>query len=396
MCKETAMFLKEQPVYLGKCEDYTAGEIEALLRDALTTLGFEEKVRGEQVVIKPNLVRKMAPELGGTTHPVMLDVLIRLLLEMGAQSVLVAESPGGVYSPGALSSVYTGCGIAAVVKQAGGNLNYDCSYGTLSCPDGEKTKNFQVITPILKARVVINLCKLKSHGMMMLSAGAKNLFGTIPGVMKFEMHARFPDSGDFAGMLADLNAALAHGRSVLTVCDGIVGMEGNGPTGGNPRRMGVVLVSENPFNLDLAAQQLLSMKEDAPLTAEGIRRGYCPASAQELDFPAYRPEQLAVKDFKMPDTERTSTLQKVLTVHNGRYARFFEPRPKIGRDCRGCLECVRSCPKKTIEVVTDKKGRKRARIVHDVCIKCYCCQELCPFGCVKIEKNPLISLVSRL
>ena len=390
------MLAKNQPVYIAGCGEYDEKRIKELLSRAFDTLSAEEEIRGKRVVIKPNLVRKMDPALGGTTHPEMLKALCRLLFERGARSVLIAESPGGVYNPTTLGSIYGGCGVAAAAKQAGAELNYDCSYGTLFYEEGKRVRSFQIISPVLQADTVINLCKLKSHGMMTMSAAVKNLFGTIPGVMKFEMHARFPENSDFAEMLADLNGALYGGKSVLSVCDGILGMEGNGPTSGIPRKMGVVLVSKNTFNLDLAAARILGLKTLPPLLQCGVGRGWCPEDAGALCYPHKRPEDFLVEDFLLPDSERKSTLQKVLTVKGGALARFFEPRPMIGKDCKGCLECVRSCPQKTVLVCTDKKGRKRARIDPKKCIKCYCCQELCPFGCVKIVKNPLIALAGRL
>ena len=390
------MLLKNLPVYIERCTEYDEKMIEALLQSAFLNLGFEEKIRGKRVVIKPNLVRKMDPEKGGTTHPVMLRALICLLFKLNAGSVTVAESPGGVYNPTALGSIYGGCGIASAAKEAGAELNYDCSYGELCYPEGKKVRSFQIISPVLQADTVIDLCKLKSHGMLTVSAGAKNLFGTIPGVLKFEMHARFPDSTDFSDMLADLNGALYSGKEIICICDGIVGMEGNGPTSGLPRRMDVVLVSANTFNLDLAAEAILGLKAHSALLSRGIERGWCPDDWQALSYPCQRPEELAVKDFLLPDSERKSTLQRVLSVRGGALARFFEPRPVIGRDCKGCLECVRSCPQGTIGVRTLKNGRKKAKIDPEKCIKCYCCQELCPFGCVEIVKNPLIALANRM
>lgn len=391
------MFSKNDPVYIGSCDDYTEKTLQECLLQAISLLGFKEKIKDRAVVIKPNLVRKMDPALGGTTHPVMLRALILLLWDLGAKSVTIAESPGGIYNTAALQSVYEGCGIGPVARETGAILNFDLSSSTMSSPKGEKTKNFEVIDPIRNADLIINLCKLKSHGMMTLSCAAKNLFGVIPGVLKFEMHARFPKDLDFGAMLADLNEALHSEREILSICDGIVGMEGNGPTSGDPVRLGVVLASANPFNLDLAACGILKMEELPVLVAEGVKRGYSPKTFKEVCYVAAKPESFAVSSFKLPDSKKKSALQRVLTLDGGRYARFFEPRPVINKkDCRGCGECVRSCPQKTIYLYTDKKGKKKAKIKADHCIKCYCCQELCPFKCVDIVKSPLIDLVNRL
>ena len=391
------MFSKNDPVYIEGCHEYEEGLLKEKLKNALAALGYAERIRGKRVVIKPNLVRRMDPSRGGTTHPTMLSALIFLLYDLGAMSVLIAESPGGVYTPRALASVYEGCGIDKAAKKAGAELNFDCASSGLSAPNGKKSKSFQVIDPILKADLIINLCKLKSHGMLMLSCAAKNLFGVIPGVLKFEMHARFPAEEDFAGMLADLDEALYREKEILCVCDGIVGMEGNGPTGGDPVSLGVLLVSANPFNLDLAAGEIIGMKELPPLTAEAVGRGYCPEQFGQLVLLGCEPEQHRASSFRMPDSRRSSMLKKVLTVHNGRYARFFEPKPRIDKkSCRGCGVCSESCPQGTILLYTDKKGRKKARILDKRCIKCYCCQELCPFEAIRVKKNLIIRIVGSI
>jgi uncharacterized protein (DUF362 family) len=92
---------------------------------------------------------------------------------------------------------------------------------------------------------IIDFCKLKSHGMMGMSAAAKNLFGVIPGTMKPEYHFRFPDMRDFARMLVDINDYFAE-KVKITLVDAVEGMEGNGPTKGTPRHIGVLLASASP------------------------------------------------------------------------------------------------------------------------------------------------------
>ena len=55
------------------------------------------------------------------------------------------------------------------------------------------------------ADAIIDLCKLKTHGMMAMTCGAKNLFGAILGTVKPEYHFRYPDPMDFARMIVDLD-----------------------------------------------------------------------------------------------------------------------------------------------------------------------------------------------
>lgn len=391
------MLEKNAPVYIAKCEGYdNCGALETLLDDAVERTCKTEMFQGKNVVIKPNLVRKMDPEKGGTTHPVMLRALISVLKKRGVGKILIAESPGGLYNAAALKQVYEGCGIAKVAADTGAELNFRCEYGDVKAPAGKKSKMFEIIDPVRNAEVLINLCKMKSHGMLTQSCAAKNFFGVIPGVKKFEMHARFPDSTDFAGMLCDLNEVLYERAKILNICDGIVAMEGNGPTNGVPKRAKVVLVSQNSFCLDLAAAKIMNIGTVPELLREGILRGYCPGEYGELNFIKESLEHFVVTDFALPDSSKSGALKKILTLNGGRYARFLEPRPKIDeKKCRGCGECVRSCPAHTISF---RRSRKKnvAYIEKENCIRCYCCQELCPFDSVRIRTNPLIRMVNKL
>ena len=389
------MFDRNEAVYIGRCTEYDAEKLTVFLTDAIAALGKDGWFKDEAVVIKPNLVRKMDPELGGTTHPAVLEAAVRAVKSFGARSVLVAESPGGVYSEAHLRQNYDGCGMTAAAKKAGAELNFGLGSRELKAPDGKICRAFDVIDPILDAGVVLNLSKMKSHGMLVQSCAAKNLFGVIPGVKKFEMHARFPHTGDFASMLCDLTDALHRDRKILSVCDGIVGMEGNGPTNGSPKRGNVMLVSANPFCIDLACSKIMNMPEPPEMLAEGIARGFCPGTVKELNVLGEDPAAFVLTDFVLPDSSKPSALKKFLTLSDGKYAALFEPRPVVnGKTCRGCGECVRSCPQKTVSM-KKRRGKLVARIGRKNCIKCYCCQELCPFDSVKIHRNILLKIFGK-
>ncbi len=179
------------------------------------------------MVIKPNLVVRAEPDSGAVTHPLVTAAAAACLQELGA-SVLIAESSGGVYTQAALRSIYTGTGYTEMARQYEVELNYDCSSGELKSSEGLRCQGFTVITPVLEADVVVDICKLKSHCMTGLSGAVKNLFGCVPGLMKPELHCRFPEKPHFGEMLTDLCCAV---KPELCIVDGITAMEGNGPTG---------------------------------------------------------------------------------------------------------------------------------------------------------------------
>lgn len=384
-------------VALDHANTYDADSVEVILRSQLERLGCTHMFKGKKVAIKPNLVMKTSPETAATTHPVVLEAVIRILKD-SASDIVIAESPGGLYTEQTLRANYRVCGISEVAERYGVRLNYDTSSKSVQAPKGKTSKMFDVITPILEADVIVNLAKLKSHSLTGYSGAVKNYFGTVPGVTKFEMHARFPDYNDFGSMIVDLCQMLQDMKPTFNILDGIVAMEGNGPTGGEPRRLNCLISGCNPFNVDIAGVSIID-SEGVVMLCEGTRRGFCPESSEGLNIRSTESlSDFAVTDFKKPDTAKrgigSSLLANLPNMFGGHLNTWLQPKPVINKKiCVGCGECERSCPRHTIEMRVNKKGRKQAFIIDSECIKCYCCQELCPFKAVKIKKNPIIKLI---
>ena len=56
------------------------------------------------------------------------------------------------------------------------------------------------------------------------------------------------------------------------------------------------------------------------------------------------------------------------------------------RGRKGCKKCFDHCPVKAITMTPTKKGGiPKAKFDYNKCIRCYCCQELCPFGLVRVK-----------
>jgi len=271
--------------------------------------------------------------------------------------------------------------MTGVSERTGVPLNYDLSYSTFSMPNGRAAKSVDRIAPIAAADVILNVCKMKTHALATVTGAAKNLFGVIPGINKFEMHARFKRPSDFFSMVIDLNEALAAEKTVFHLCDGIVGMEGDGPSGGTPKKAGLLFLSANPFHLDLAMAEAMGMSGRVELLRLAAERGLCPTSVSELTCYGLAPDRTGVTPFLLPDAKKGRRFDLIPP--------FLQPRPKIDPHlCRACGLCLRSCPQKTIVM---KKGK--AHILPADCIKCYCCQELCTFKAVKIHKSIIYRII---
>lgn len=215
-------------VSIVPCKSYDAEECRTALTQVLAPFGGLDWVKeGMHIVIKVNLVSAMKPEQAATTHPMLLCELTKMLRERGA-SVLLGDSPGGLYTAAHLNHVYDVSGMHDC-EAAGAELNQDFSQSDASFPEAVCAKKFTYTAYLDRADAIIDFCKLKTHGMMGMTSAVKNYFGVIPGTMKPEYHYKYPQISDFSNMLIDLSTYF---KPRLCICDAIVGMEGNGPTQG--------------------------------------------------------------------------------------------------------------------------------------------------------------------
>ena len=371
-------------VSIVRCDEYEAETCRRALESVLAPLGGLDWVQpGMRIAVKVNLVSAMPPEGAATVHPTLLCELVRMLTARGA-SVVLGDSPGGLYTPAHLAHVYDVTGMHECEKY-GAQLNQDFSQAIASFPDAVCAHQFTYTAWLDKADAIIDFCKLKSHGMMGMSNAAKNLFGVIPGTMKPEYHYKYPDAGDFSNMLIDLNEYF---KPRLCICDAVVGMEGNGPTAGQNRHIGLVMASENAHALDLASCYLIDYApNEVDTVREAIERGLVCDSAEKIDIAGEDIKPLVIKDYLKPESH--FNLIKLISLPDALNARLINAlasKPAMDYDiCVGCGECARCCPPKAIDMSSGKPVIDTKR-----CIKCFCCQELCPKKAVKI-KRPLLN-----
>ena len=377
-------------VSIVPCETYAADVCEQALIDVLAPLGGLDWVQpGMRVGIKANLVSGAKPEKAVTTHPTLLAALTKLLKARGA-SVVIGDSPGNLYNAAVLNHVYALSGLSEA-EEAGAELNRDFSEKEGYFADAVQAKRFTYTGWLDGCDAIINFCKLKSHGMMSLSAAAKNLFGTIPGTMKPEYHYRFPNPNDFADMIVDLDE---YWKPVLHVCDAVTAMEGNGPTQGTPKHVGCLIASQNPHRLDVLAATLIGLEpKDVPTIAAAIRRNLAPDSVDEIEIEGDWKRFL--QDYFEIIRNRNSLLFVGGNNIFGRAVRgainaCLASKPKVKTSaCIGCGKCRDICPAHTIAI-----KNKKAVIDRKHCIKCFCCQEFCPVGAMRVHRSPVAALLT--
>lgn len=368
-------------VSIVKCADYK--HCRDSIGEALRLIGGIERFvhKGDKVVIKPNLVSRKRPGSAVTTNPAFLHAVI-CEVEAAGGIVTVAESPGGPYNTAMLRSLYRSCGIDEAIKGTNAVLNFNTEFREVDVKDGHTVKKLPVIAPILDADVIISLPKLKTHAMTSYTGAVKNLFGVIPGTYKAELHFRLDDRAAFCSMLVDLCECV---KPTLSIMDAIIGMEGNGPTSGTDRFIGLVMASANPYELDLAASSVIGYKPDEVDTVRfSVERGL---TSGKPDIKGEDIASVAVYDFIKPESH--FNLLKLINLPpalNALLVSKLSSRPKIDlKKCIGCGECASCCPPNAI----DMSGGK-PKIDKSKCIRCFCCQELCPKSAVGINR-PLLN-----
>ncbi len=334
-----------------------------------------------RVLLKPNLLAKHAPGACVTTHPAVLRAVVQALKRRGAAKITLADSSAGPYAARIMEAIYEVSGLATVCQEEGVQLHTGTAYGPTPSK-GRLVQSFNLIEPVRKADILINLPKMKTHMLTRMSCGVKNLFGTIPGLQKAELHLRFPDVKRFAAMLVDLAETVP---PTLTIVDAVESMEGNGPSGGTAKFTGRIFGGEDVWTIDLFAAHLMGMPvPSAPTVAEAVRRGLCAAAFAPSMVEG--PEELKkpVAGFRHPSAAKGGGLSWASPL----VARFAAPRPKVNtKKCIGCGQCAAICPAHTIRV---EKGK--AHIYQADCIKCFCCHEICPVKAIDVKHIPLFNL----
>lgn len=358
------------------------------VREALERLldplgGMEHFVKpGQNVLVKPNLLSGKPPEKAVTTHPEIVRQVI-LMAQQAGGVVSVGDSPG----IGKPATVVAKCGILDVIEETGARFApFDVSVST--SPAGGIFQQLEIASEALAADVIINLPKLKTHQMMGFTGAVKNMFGLVVGMRKARLHLQAgTDKAYFALMLLELAERFP---PALSIMDAVVGMEGNGPGSGDPVAIGALLASTTPVALDAAAIELVGLEVSSVWTQKVARKTGRPGThldeivlhgvpLDDLRPPHFRPAVGTDVNFGLPAPLRRA------------FRNSLTARPEILPTCRLCGHCIRHCPPQVMTA-----GRDRVEIDHELCIRCFCCQELCPYNAIATHQSGLLKLVDIL
>jgi len=368
-------------VFLSGCTAYSLDAVEECVRRAFAEFGGVEKYRGKNVLIKPNLLAAHPVEKAVTTHPVVVEGVIRTLKDAGTKHITLGDSPG----IGRATSIAEKTGIGETARKYGVEVvEFDESV-VVQTSDANLYKRIEVARQAIEADEIINLPKFKTHGQMMLTVAVKNLFGCVVGHRKAQWHMAAGDDYDaFARVLLELSDALP---PVFSIVDGIIGMDGKGPSAGRARPLNLLLAGDDAFAVDCIAARLAGVKaDDFPLMRAAKNMPHHARIVDKIEVAGDPVDELAPSDFELP--ARAGLPFGPPFIHK-LLKRSFAARPHIIRSaCKTCGICVEHCPPQAMTIAGG-----RVRIDYDRCISCFCCQEMCPEKAVDIRRGWLARLV---
>jgi uncharacterized protein (DUF362 family) len=377
-------------VALVRCDTYDDEAVFLAVEKGLELLGGVSNFTkpGERIVMKPNVLWGADPQKCISPHPSVFKAVGRLLQKTGI-SVYFGDS-----------SVFGSCESnmkRAKMKQAADEIGIgmvDFDKGRkVSHKDAMLIKNFVIANGVLDSDGIVSLSKLKTHGLVRFTGAVKNQFGCIPGLLKSQYHVKLVDPYDFATMLVDLNTLI---KPRLCVMDGIMAMEENGPRSGKPKKLSVLLFSSDPIALDATACRIIDLDpEIVPTSIPGERAGLGSYHSENIEIIGESIDSFFDNDFEVIRTPPNH-------CSTGRLRTFTKnricDRPAIDRaKCTSCGMCVDMCPVDP-KAVDWRSGDQSKPPTHkyDRCIRCYCCQEVCPEGAIFVQNTMLGRIFSRI
>lgn len=382
---DPSVSLSRQNVSLRRLNDYTPAAVEEALAALLAPSGgMSAFVRpGQKVLLKPNLLAAKSPERAVTTHPEIVRAVIHSVQKAGGV-VSVGDSPG-IGSP---RQVAQKSGILEVIESTGAHFA-PFEESVKIRPEGGTFQELEIARDILDADLIINLPKLKTHQMMGLTCAVKNLFGAVVGMRKPRLHLQAgSDKAFFALMLLEL---AEHIKPALNIVDAVVAMEGDGPGSGDPIQVGVLLAGIDSQAVDTVATELVGFSPEQVWTQDIARktgREFCTLDEITLlgdPLDSLRPARFrAAKstdvNFGLPNFLK-DPLKNSLTAR---------PVPDMDT-CQTCGLCVKHCPPDAMKI-----SEQKLVIDYQRCIRCFCCQELCPYGALMTKQGLLLRLADFL
>ena len=356
-------------VLVVKCASYRKEEVRDAVGKMMDMSGISPG-SFPKLLFKPNMLSARLPEEGVTTHPAVLEEAV---LYFESPVKLIGDSPANSLKP--IPLYWERCGFQKVSEKTGAALvKFGSSFfAEVKTAGGIKAR--VPVTDFLKDYALVNVAKLKTHGLTVLTSAVKNLYGLIPGYHKSVLHSRFVSPLDFSEFIADYYRAV-NSYVAFNIVDAVVSMEGSGPSSGKLRNTGYIIGGRNAAAVDTVCCRLLGIQEkNVPhLRIYGEKYGL-------PDVEARGDALIPAKHFAVPGKRLHSLMSKRMVKPLLKTAaKYFKITPVIEPlKCKKCYACVQVCP---VQAISGDLTFDRTK-----CINCLCCFEVCPYRAIEIKKS---------
>jgi len=362
-------------IAVRKCSEYDLQKIYDHISDIYTRTDGPD-VSGKRVLVKPNILTDDDPGKCISTHPVVVEAMIRFLQGKGA-TVLVGDSPA-VHTQkfrGEKAGIYRVCETTRAQW-----VDFMANPVEKSLRKGK----IRLAAVTEKVDLIISLPKFKTHELVYFTGAIKNTLGLVPGFSKGKQHALHQDRSRFAEFLVDLNEAVTPDYFLM---DAVMGMEGPGPGRGFPVHIGLLMGSTNPLALDITASRIAGYEPLLiPTSRVAFFRKKWLSAEEDIIYDGPVPEDIKKKGFKKVPVSTTNNIALKFVMSRVKFLKKLERRPDfIHKNCTGCQKCVNICP---VQAISPLPGNKRyIQLTDSKCIRCFCCSEVCTDNAVVIRRK---------
>ncbi len=365
-------------VSICRAANYEPDHIREAVSECIKMLGGIKKFisPGQKVLLKPNMLGAFEPEKAVTTHPEIVKAVAKMVIAAGAEC-FIGDSPG----IGTFKSVCQITGIDEAAKAAGAELRELDDPGEFIKADNKVGRKLPLSSFLKNIDVIISLPKLKTHAQMGFTGALKNQYGLIPGSLKAEYHYRMKTREWLAEFIVDINCAAP---VKLAIMDAVIGMEGEGPSGGDPRAIGCIIASADLTALDAVACRMIGIDAaNNPILHASEERGFGAVDPEKIEIIGLDADELYIDDFKIiNDNINILRLLPLPGTVIEWLRQHWKAYPEINPEkCIKCMNCHNGCPLEPPAINPDKSWK----VDKSACIKCYCCHEFCPVKAVKLD-----------